>query len=461
MSRLPIRLRLTLAFAVSMALVLVGVGAILYVRLGHSLDEQIRDRLTSRSDGIRTLLRTSPPDELRLPPEDDGFALVAGPSAGVASDPEARSLVLTPAEREAAREQPLIVERRVSGSDGESYRARLLVRYVQDGSVLVATGESLEDRDEALGALLTQLLIALPLALLSSSAIGYLVAGAALRPMEAMRREAAEISSTSSGRRLPLPAADDEVRRLGATMNEMLARLDAGLERERQFVADASHELRTPLAILKAELELALRQPRSPQELEAALRSATEETDRLVQLAEDLLVVAQADRGTLHLDRTRCRVEELLEEVAQRFQLVADGRAIAVEPSSLELCVDRVRLARAVGNLVDNALRHGSGTVTVRAVQRGSVIELVVGDEGAGFEESVLPVAFERFTRADSARGNGGTGLGLAIVDAIARAHGGSVGVRRREGGGAQVWIAVPSGLNVEHAARGDRIGVG
>ena len=461
MSTLPIRLRLTLVFAVSMAVVLAGAGALLYVRLGSSLDEQIRDRLTSRSDGIATLLRTSPLDELRLLPEDDGFALVAGPTAGVASDPEARSLVLTPAERRAAREQPVVVERRVSGSDGESYRARLLVRYVQDGSVLVATGESLEDRDEALGTLLTQLLIALPLALLSSSVIGYFVAGAALRPMEAMRREAAEISATSSGRRLPLPEANDEVRRLGATMNEMLMRLDAGLERERQFVADASHELRTPLAILKAELELALRQPRSAQELEAALRSAAEETDRLVQLSEDLLVVARADRGALCIEPTRFRADELLEEVAQRFRLVAEGRAIEVEGTSLELRADRGRLAQAVGNLVDNALRHGSGTVTVSSADRGDTVELAVADEGAGFEASVLSVAFERFTRADSARGDGGIGLGLAIVDAIARSHGGSVGARNRSDGGAEVWIAVPSGLNAEHAARGDRLDVG
>lgn len=461
MSRLPIRVRLTLAFALAMAVVLVGVGALLYVRLGDSLDEQIHDRLASRSDGIAALLRNTSLNELRLPSEDDGFALVAGPSSGVATDTEARGLMLSPAETRMAREQPLIVEREVSRSDGESYRARLLVRYVREGSILIATGESLEERDEALEALLAQMLLALPLALLVASGVGYLVAGAALRPMDAMRREAAEISSSSSGRRLPLPSADDEVRRLGATLNEMLGRLDDGLERERQFVADASHELRTPLAILKTELELALRQQRSTEELEAALGSALEETERLARLAEDLLVVARSDQGALHIEPAPVRLDELLEKVARRFRGAAGERTIDVDSPGLEVDADASRLEQAVGNLVENAIRHGAGTVTLRAVERAEATEIRVADEGAGFDPAFICVAFERFSRADSARSTSGTGLGLAIVHAVAHAHGGSVGVRNREGGGAEVWLAIPNRLNAEHAPLRDRSDIG
>ena len=164
---------------------------------------------------------------------------------------------------------------------------------------VIVAGASLEDRQEALDGLVAQLFVVGPLALLLTALGGYLLAGAALRPVEAMRRRAAEIGSDRADRRLPLPPANDEIRRLGETLNDMLGRLEAGLVRERRFVADASHELRTPLALLKTELELASRRPRSREELEAALRSAREEVERLVRLAEDLLVLARADDGRL------------------------------------------------------------------------------------------------------------------------------------------------------------------
>jgi len=329
---------------------------------------------------------------------------------------------------------------------------------------VIVVGKSLEDRDEALAALLTQLLIALPLALLVSSVIGYLVAGAALRPVEAMRVEAEAISASEPDRRLPLPRARDEVFRLGETLNDMLGRLGAAIERERAFVADASHELRTPLALMKAELDLALRRPRAPHELESALRSAAEETDRLVQLAEDLLLVARADRGALAVRREGLDAQELLGEVAARFELRASGAGRAIEvvaPSGLELAGDRVRLGQALGNLVDNALRHGGGTVRLTAASRDNWVELHVSDEGGGFPPAFLPHAFERFSRPDDARAGRGSGLGLAIVEAVAAAHGGSAGASNPDRGGADAWIALPTRLNAGDALLRDRAGVG
>ncbi len=165
--------------------------------------------------------------------------------------------------------------------------------------------DALGDRDEVLASLLGLMLVVGPVALLLAAFAGYRLAGAALRPVESMRREAAEISSETSGRRLPVPEARDEVRRLGETLNEMLERLDEGLLRERRFVADAGHELRTPLALLRTELELALRRPRSPEELEAAIRSATEEVERLIRLAEALLVAGQLGRAGAAARRAR------------------------------------------------------------------------------------------------------------------------------------------------------------
>ena len=157
--------------------------------------------------------------------------------------------------------------------------------------------------------------------------------------------------------------------------------------------------------------------------------------------------------------RTSCSVDELLGEVAGRFQGSAEAsdRAIEVEQSAgVEIEGDRERLGQALANLVDNAVRHGAGTVRLRAAERDGSVELHVTDEGR-FDPDFLPRAFERFTRADDARTGEGTGLGLAIVDVIARAHGGSAQAANLEDGGADVWIAAPRLLNEGDAARPDR----
>jgi two-component system, OmpR family, sensor kinase len=300
-----------------------------------------------------------------------------------------------------------------------------------------ARADALDDREEALAALLPQLLVGGAVALLLVSALAYSLARAALRPVEAMRRRATEISATTSSRRLPVPAANDEISRLGETVNEMLDRLDDALQRERRFVADAGHELRTPLALLNTELELALRRPRSSDELEHALRSAKEEVDRLARLAEDLLVLASSQDGEVPLRRTEFTARALLETVAQRFGPRADalGRTIDVRAPVIAVVGDRLRLEQALGNLLDNALRHGAGTIVLEASASNGTVEIRVRDEGDGFPDDYLARAFERFSRADEARSRGGAGLGLAIVDAIARAHNGQAFARNGERG--------------------------
>jgi two-component system, OmpR family, sensor kinase len=250
------------------------------------------------------------------------------------------------------------------------------------------------------------------------------------------------------GRRLPVPEGDDEIARLARTLNEMLARLEASAERERRFVAEASHELRTPLASLKAELELAVRRPRSREELEAAIASAAEETDRLAALAEDLLVLARSDEGVLRVEPQPVSARRLLETVAARFEARAKAAGIMLEvdaPAELEGQGDRARLEQALGNLVDNALRYGAGTIRLDAAARNGTMALRVSDTGAGFPPEFLPHAFERFSRAEGLRASGSAGLGLAIVEAIARAHGGSAFAQNMSRGGASVGIVLPT----------------
>ena len=277
---------------------------------------------------------------------------------------------------------------------------------------------------------------------------GYAVSGRALQPVETMRRRAAAISAAEPEQRLPLPEADDEIRRLGETLNGMLGRLETAIERERAFVDDASHELRTPLAMHKTELELALRYAKTPEEMRAAMASAIVEVDRLIQLAEDLLVLARSEEGKLALDLRRVGVGELLGDVRERFsaRMSDAGRSLVIQPANgLTVEGDRLRLEQALTNLVENAVEHGGGEITVRARESGGGVEIHVEDRGPGFAPDFIGRAFERFSQGDGSRGSEGTGLGLAIVEAIARAHRGSAHATNREGEGADVWIVVPA----------------
>jgi signal transduction histidine kinase len=226
----------------------------------------------------------------------------------------------------------------------------------------------------------------------------------------------------------------------------MLARLNDAFEHERRFVANASHELRTPLALLRTELDLALRRPRSRAELVDALRSAAEETQRLSRLAEDLLLIARADRGTLPVRRELVDVDELLADIRTRFstRTTSLGREVSVEPSRLHVEADPLRVGQALVNLVDNALTHGRGAVVLSAAATDGTVELHVRDSGDGFPDDFAARAFDRFSRADEARGRGGTGLGLSIVELVATAHGGSAGLRNLPDGGADVWLSLP-----------------
>jgi signal transduction histidine kinase len=243
-----------------------------------------------------------------------------------------------------------------------------------------------------------------------------------------------------------VPATHDEVARLGATLNEMLERLGEALEHERAFVADASHELRTPLTILRTELDLALAEGRSAVELRAALTSAAEETDRLTQLADGLLTIAQTERGELPLRLQEVELRETLEGVRRRFARRAEeeGRTISLRGGPLEISADRLRIEQAVGNVVDNSLRYGRGGVEISlAALAGEAVEIRVRDHGPGFPPDFLPRAFDRFSRPSTGRSDGGSGLGLAIVATIARAHGGEAHAANA-GGGAEIRLSLP-----------------
>src|SRR6059058_5186933 len=319
--RLPIRLRVTAAFAVAMAVVLAALGWFLYARLESHLRTELDTSLQVRADDLATLVRehgSLAPSGRGLIEPGESFAQLLDRNGNVLD--ATRPLRVAPL-LDAAAIKSATYENRPS-VPGLNDPARLLAIPVSRGVLVV--GATRQNNLETLASFRNELLIAGPIALLLASLAGYFLAGLSLRQVESMRRRAAAISAETPGERLPVPSTRDEVERLGSTLNEMLGRLEAGLQRERDFVADAGHELRTPLALLRTELELALRHGQSEEELREALRVSVEEVDRLAQLADDLLLIARSDRDGLPLRVEPLPARELLSSVATRFQWRAD-----------------------------------------------------------------------------------------------------------------------------------------
>lgn len=462
MTGVPIRVRMAAAFAVAMAVVLAATGWFLYMRLDSDLAAALDQQLRVRTHDLKVIV-TKPGSSLAAasgaPSVEKGenYAQLLDGRGNVvdATPPLGSRSLLSPAELRRARAEAFFANRRsVPGLDEPS---RMLISPVdRSGRPLVlVVGATRADRTETLGGLRNELLIAGPIALALASIAGYFLAGLSLRAVESMRRRASAISAETPGERLPVPQTGDELERLGETLNAMLARLESALEREREFVADAGHELRTPLALLRTELELALRHAETPEELRDAVRSASEEADRLSQLADDLLLIAGSDRGRLPLRFETLETGELLSSIANRFEWRAQeaGRRVrVVTPATFHVHGDRIRLEQALANLLDNALRYGKGEVQLSATRSDGLVELHVTDEGGGFPPELIDRAFERFARLDQARARGGSGLGLSIVRAIAEAHGGSAHLANRNGSGADVWVSVPSAGATAHA---------
>jgi two-component system OmpR family sensor kinase len=419
--RLPVRAKLTIAFTIAITAVLVATALFLYLRLRTELDNRIDESLHTRLELVSTRLREgsggarSVTHAVARGEEGAGFVQILVPGSGTvvgAREGLGDEPVLEPTDLRRFAEDGGYYD--VQSGQSELGAVRILAGPVVAGSrhYVVAVGATLEDRNEALSNLRTLLLVGGPIALALAALAGWLVIGAALRPVD-----------------------------------RMLVRLEDGLQRERTFVADASHELRTPLTMLKMELELMRRERPAGEDFDAAVEGAIGDTDRLVTLSEDLLVLARADRDRVPLKVERLDVAALLEEVAARYP----SEQVAVEPlppvgtgTGATIDADRLRLQQALGNLVDNAIAHGGAPVTMAASFGAGAVELHVVDHGPGFRPEFIPRAFDRFSQAEPGDGGSGTGLGLAIVRAIAVAHGGSAGAGNRAGGGADVWIRLP-----------------
>ncbi|MEU0187917.1 HAMP domain-containing sensor histidine kinase [Streptomyces sp. NPDC006207] len=308
-------------------------------------------------------------------------------------------------------------------------------------TVLIHAGTSLAARESAVNTAAAAMLAGLPLLLLVVGGATWRVTRRALAPVEGIRREMAAITASEDlSRRVPEPAARDEVARLARTTNETLTALEAAVERQRRFVADASHELRSPIASLRTQLEVGSAHPHL-----LDVPGAVKDTERLQQLAGDLLLLARLDAGERPA-RRRVDLGELVGEEVRRRPADRVPVTVDVEPRR-DVAGSRGQLARVVGNLVDNAQRHARAEVTVTVRLRDGLVVLAVGDDGDGVPPAERERIFERFVRLDDARSRdeGGAGLGLAIARDVAHRHDGSLTVGTAPAGGALFELRLPA----------------
>ena len=315
------------------------------------------------------------------------------------------------------------------------------------GPVAVNGGESLESAYEGVAAVRRILLIGLPVMLVLVGLTAWYVVGRALRPVDDIRREVADISAHDLSRRVPQPATDDEIGRLAETMNAMLDRLESFTARQRRFVADASHELQSPLASSIADLEVAMADGDQQRWKETAAGAAAD-AQRMAKLVQDLLFLARVDDVGGDAPQTLMDLDDVvLSEVARlRSRSPVPIDTSGVQP--VEVRGDPDQLARVVRNLLENAGRYARSRVSVDLAAHDGAATMVFTDDGPGVPEAIRPRIFDRFTRADDSRSRetGGAGLGLAIASEIVERHGGSIALAPDGAGtGARFEVRIPA----------------
>jgi heavy metal sensor kinase len=316
----------------------------------------------------------------------------------------------------------------------------------------IAVSVSTADLDALTRRLLATLGLVGALVVALGAMLAWLVVGRTLAPVRAIAEAARTISERDLGQRVNVPAPADELGRLKATFNDMLARLELSFDSLRRFTADASHELRSPLTLMRTEVEVTLASPREREEYERVLRSVRNEVEHLSRVVDQMLLLAQADAGTLNPLRTEVDVADFVEEEAARWRGVSTARQVGIEveaPASGTVTADPDLLRRVLDNLLDNALRHSptGGRVMLRASRDNGDWTFEVADQGPGVPVGIRDRVFERFARADlvRTRRDGGAGLGLALSAAVAQAHGGSLELVEGNGSGAVFRLRLPS----------------
>jgi len=476
-----IRLRLALLFTLAALALLVGGGWLFVTRLESGLESNLNTALAVRADSISGQLThatssASAPALRELAPFGSANGIEAellDPRGRVlrSSRPLQAAPVINPGDVARTRRQQLRFDKNVTinaAGDTGTEPMRVLARPIGSSGQVLVVAISRDVVDEAVARAARQLVILGVVVLLLAGPGSWLLTRAALRPVERMRKQVSELEAGDAAGGLGVPRTRDEIARLAQTFNGLLDRLHAAVMHERAFVADAGHELRTPLTILKGELELARRPNRRREELAETIEVVAEETERLVRLTEDMLLLTEQTSADQQ-DHTNFDLGDVVVAAIRTVSGPAAAHGVDIlinAPGPVAAFGNPPRIRQAVENLLTNALRFSpdASLITVDYSCQNRQVTIAVTDGGPGFLPDFIDSAFDRFARGDSARprlaehhgGLGGSGLGLAIVRAIMTAHGGTATAINLDGGGACVtlrWPAPPSAAETYKSA--------
>jgi heavy metal sensor kinase len=445
--------RLTLWYAAAFASALLVLGVVMWFAVQQSLYHAIDEGLRDRVDGIRVFIEDH---KTRLDQEEvreefrahgeafrvldpNGAIVFSGEALAGAAVPELKDLAETPRfDDVAVQGVPLRFLSQVIAIDGKPYS-------VEVAAPLAALQQGLNDALWVLAPML-------PLMLLLASAGGYFMSRRALAPVDRITQTARSITAENLSQRLAVPNTGDELERLSATLNEMIARLEAAFKKISRFTADASHELRTPLAVMRTTAEVALRNSEFA-EHRTALEQVVAETERTSQLVDNLLLIAKADSGGTELSKRAMDLVAAVDEACAQANVLAHVKGIRVvrrlADRPISMTGDREALRRLFLILLDNAVKYTAegGEIEIAIEERDGHASGSVKDTGIGIPAADIPFIFDRFYRVDRARSRalGGAGLGLAIARWIAEAHGGSLSVESELNRGSVFRVRLPT----------------
>jgi heavy metal sensor kinase len=456
MSGRSTRTRLMLWYSGVLLLALAIFSLSIYSLLQRDLLKELDQRLTDQTEGVKTLLDHEEFDDLHEELGEFAGTLPAGRLVEVVVDSDK---LLVPEQGKQQVPSGLLTSR--GARDSGRFRVLVTAIPAQGHQFVVLSAES-QDEMRAFMARLRDIMAILAIPVLIAAGLGgQWLSRRALAPVDAMTRAAQSVSLENLSGRLPVPSTGDEIERLAKAWNQLLERLEGSVRRMRQFTADASHELRTPLALIRSTAELALRRERNAEEYRKALRDIEQESQQMTALAESLLELARADANSgadlrKWMPLSPVDVSELVGEVTTHSEPLAGEKGIQLEsgddagPAVAD--ANPAALRRLLLILVENAFAHTApgGRVRVTVVRNNGLVQLSVEDNGEGIPPDAMPHIFERFYRANAARGGKGVGLGLSIAQAIAQAHGSQIEVESKLGQGARFHLNL-------RAVNGDR----
>ncbi len=457
---LSLRVKLILWYSALFFLVLVVFGFAIYIYLSYSLLNIIDTSLTDQAEILVHNYQASQQQtfsqslnistDARIVPQFVQFIDAKGQVVDEIQDTERTPIPVNISSLPA--DKPKIETLKLNSS--EEIRIITWPLYLADNKTIdlyIRVGQSLAVLQTAQKKLLTLLVSVLLVTLLVASLGGLFLANKALTPIANLSQAVKRISANNLQEQVKVPKSNDEISQLANLFNEMLSRLEKAFEREHQFTADASHELRTPLAIIRSELEIALRKDRNIEDYKEIISRTLSETLRLSKLVEDLLTLARSEKGDLALEKNSLSISNLLREICQFVEPLALAKGLSltyvIPEQSIVMIGDAKRLRQMVLNLLDNAIKYtDTGEIKLLLTQTNNDISIIVSDTGQGIKEDEQALIFERFYRHShtNTNDNAGFGLGLAICKWIVEAHNGKILLDSKLGQGSTFTISVP-----------------